>query len=157
MFSAHLAEPHYVPVILAHCMSQLFKFPSWPQKSHIPCSNRDVLPTSNILDLWYTSGIHVTYARCLTVGAVIVIPGCDRSGIKGVIGVYHHSVSRAEFSLTEPIPLRAVYTDHSRNPRFCMARLGHEHMVVDLKSSSALGVNFFHEDFRPVVLCYHHP
>ena len=26
-------------------------------------------------------------------------------------------VSRAEFSLTEPIPLQAVYIDHSRNPR----------------------------------------
>ena len=57
----HLAEPQYVPVISAHCMSQLFKFPSWPQSSHIPCSNRNVLPTSNFLDLWYTSGILVTY------------------------------------------------------------------------------------------------
>ena len=34
----------------------------------------------------------------------------------GVIGVLHHGVSRAEFSLTEPIPLQAVYVDHSRNP-----------------------------------------
>ena len=56
----HLAEPHYVPGISAHCMSQLFKFPSRPQSSHIPCSNRDVLPTSNFLDLWYTTGILVT-------------------------------------------------------------------------------------------------
>ena len=31
--------------------------------------------------------------------------------------VHHHGVSRAEFSLTEPIPLQAVYIDHSRNPR----------------------------------------
>ena len=29
----------------------------------------------------------------------------------------HHGVSRAKFSLTEPIPLQAVYIDHSRNPR----------------------------------------
>ena len=29
--------------------------------------------------------------------------------------VHHHSVSRAEFSLTEPILLQAVYIDHSRN------------------------------------------
>ena len=61
VFPAHLAEPHYVPVIPAHCMSQLFKFPSWPQSFNIPCSNSDVLPTSNVLDLWYTSGILVTY------------------------------------------------------------------------------------------------
>ena len=39
---------------------------------------------------------------------------------------------------------------------YCMARLGHEHMAVDSKSSSALAVDFFKEDFRPVVLCYHH-
>ena len=31
--------------------------------------------------------------------------------------VHLHGVSRAEFSLTEPIPLQAVYIDHSRNPR----------------------------------------
>ena len=31
--------------------------------------------------------------------------------------VHHHGVSRAEFSLTEPILLQAVYIDHSRNPR----------------------------------------
>ena len=29
----------------------------------------------------------------------------------------HHGVSRAEFSLTESIPLQAVYVDHSRNPQ----------------------------------------
>ena len=34
-----------------------------------------------------------------------------------LIGVLHHGVSRTEFSLTEPIPLQAVYVDHSRNPR----------------------------------------
>ena len=37
-----------------------------------------------------------------------------------------------------------------------MAHLGHEHMAVDSKSSSALAVDFFLEDFGPVVLCYHH-
>ena len=31
--------------------------------------------------------------------------------------VHHHGVSRAEFSLTEPIPLQVVYIDHSRYPR----------------------------------------
>ena len=31
-----------------------------------------------------------------------------------VFGIHHHGVSRAEFSLTEPIPLQAVYIDHSR-------------------------------------------
>ena len=44
----------------------------------------------------------------------------------------------AEFSLTEPVPLQAVYIDHSRNPR-----LLYEHMTVDSKSSSALAVDFF--------------
>ena len=29
----------------------------------------------------------------------------------------HHGVSRAEFSLTEPISLQAVYVDHNRNPQ----------------------------------------
>ena len=29
----------------------------------------------------------------------------------------HQGVSRAEFSPTEPIPLQAVYVDHSRNPQ----------------------------------------
>ena len=62
VFPAHLTEPHYVPLIPALCMSQLVKFSSWPQSFHIPCSNRDVLLTSNCLDLWYTSGIVVTYA-----------------------------------------------------------------------------------------------
>ena len=38
----------------------------------------------------------------------------------------------------------------------CMACLGHEHMVGDSKSSFALAVDFFLEDFRSVVLCYHH-
>ena len=32
-------------------------------------------------------------------------------------GFHLHGVSRAEFSLTEPIPLQAVYIDHSRNPQ----------------------------------------
>ena len=63
--------------------------------------------------------------------------------------VLHHGVSRAEFSLTEPIPLQAVYDDHSRN--YSMACLGHEHMAIDSKNSSALVVGFFKEDFRPVV------
>ena len=31
--------------------------------------------------------------------------------------VLHHGVSRAEFSLTETIPLQAAYVDHSWNPR----------------------------------------
>ena len=61
VFPAHLAEPHYVPVIPAHCMGQLFKFSSWSQSSRIQCSSRDVLPTSYFLDLWYTRGILVTY------------------------------------------------------------------------------------------------
>ena len=65
--------------------------------------------------------------------------------------VHRHGVTRAEFSLTEPIPLQAVYIDHSRNPRllygspwsYCMARLGHEHMAVNSKSSSGVAVDFF--------------
>ena len=36
---------------------------------------------------------------------------------------------------------------------YCIARLGHEHMAVDSKSSSALAIDFFLEDFRPVVMC----
>ena len=63
-----LAEINNISVISAHSMIQLFQFPSW--RSHIPCSNRDVLPTSNFLDLWYTSGILVT---CL------LRPGVKRS------------------------------------------------------------------------------
>ena len=34
-----------------------------------------------------------------------------------IIDVLHRDGSRAEFSLTEPIPLQAVYVDHSRNQR----------------------------------------
>ena len=37
--------------------------------------------------------------------------------IAELIKIHHHGVSRAEFSLTEPIPVQAVYIDHSRNPR----------------------------------------
>ena len=33
------------------------------------------------------------------------------------IGVHHRGVSRAEFSLTKPIPLQVVYIDHSRTQR----------------------------------------
>ena len=29
----------------------------------------------------------------------------------------HHGVSRAEFSLTEPVSFQAVYVDHNRNPQ----------------------------------------
>ena len=56
-----------------------------------------------------------------------------------LIDILHHGVSRAEFSLTESIPLQAVYVDHSRNPRLLY---GHEYMTVDSKSSSALNVDF---------------
>ena len=34
-----------------------------------------------------------------------------------LIDVLHHGVSRADFSLTKPIPLRAVNVDYNRNPR----------------------------------------
>ena len=81
-FQAHLVEPNYVQVIPAHCMSQLFQFPSWPQSSHFPCSNSDVLPTSNFLDLWYSSGILVTYVPVLSSRRGYRYPEMDRSGIK---------------------------------------------------------------------------
>ena len=58
------------------------------------------------------------------------------------IDVQHDGVSRAEFSLVEPIPFQAVYIDYSRNPRLLMARLGHEYMDVDSKKSSALNFDF---------------
>ena len=140
VFPCHLAEPHYVPVIPAHCMSQLFKFPSWPQSSHIPWSNRDVLPTSNFLDLWYTVAYLSPTSRCLTVGAVIVIPGCDRSGIK-VLLVFIIMVFLGHSSAWRSPSLSMLFILTTAEIHgYCMARLGHEHMAVDSKSSSALTV-----------------
>ena len=82
VFPAHLAEPHYVPMIPAHCMSQLFKFPSY-----LRVLTFHVLTAMFSLPLIVLIfGTPVAYlsptSRCLTVGTVIVIPGCDRSGIK---------------------------------------------------------------------------
>ena len=55
-----------------------------------------------------------------------------------LIDALQHGVSRADFSLTEPISSQAVYVDHSRNQDYCMACIGHEYMAVNSKSSSAL-------------------
>ena len=63
--------------------------------------------------IFFNFGTPVAYlspmSRRLTGGAVIVIPGCDRSV---VIGILNHGVYRAEFSLTELIPLQIVHVDH---------------------------------------------
>ena len=72
------------------------------------------------------------------------------------IDVLHNGVSRAEFSLTEPIFKLFILTT-TEIQDYCMARLGHKYMAVDSKSSSALDVDFIYEDFHPVVLCKHHP
>ena len=77
-------------------------------------------------------------SRCLTVGDSLL----SRAATDLVIRCWH-GVSRAEFSLTEPIPLQAVYAESSRIQDYCMARLGHENMACDPKSSSALSVDFF--------------
>ena len=51
----------------------------------------------------------------LTFGLFTQVSGSGPLG--PLVCIHHHGVSRAEFSLTEPIPLQAVYIDHSRNPR----------------------------------------
>ena len=59
------------------------------------------------------------------------------------VDVYHHGVSRAEFSLTEPSLSRLFILTTAEIHDYCMARLGHEHMAVYSKSSSALAIDFF--------------
>ena len=56
-------------------------------------------------------------------------------------GFVFYNVSWEKFSLTEPIPLHAVYVDQSRIPY--MIRRRHELMVVDSKRSSVLAIGFF--------------
>ena len=47
-------------------------------------------------------------------------------------------MSRAEFSLTEPIPLQAVYVDHSRNPRLLNGLVTASDGKVSLEHSGAV-------------------
>ena len=55
------------------------------------------------------------------------------------MGSVIHDVSKAKFSLTEPVSLQDVYVEfHDYN----MARLCHKRMAVDSKSSSTLAVDF---------------
>ena len=107
-------------------MFQWYLLIAWVSCSSFPAGLRVLtfhVPTAmfSLPLIFLIFGTPVAYlsptSRCLTVGAVIVIPGCDRSGIGVFFGFHLHGVSRAEFSLTEPIPLQAVYIDHSRNPR----------------------------------------
>ena len=135
LLALHLEILGYIP----HLLDGLVYLRRIGDFSHIPCSNSNVLPTSNFLDLWYTSGILVTYVPVSNSRRGHCYPGLRPIRYYGVFGVQNHGVSRAEFSLTEPIPLQAVYIHHSRN----MARLGHEHMALDSKSSFALAVDFF--------------
>ena len=117
VFPAHLAEAHYVPVIPAHCMNQLFKFPSWPQSSHIPCSNRDVFSTSDFL--------------------FIVILGCDRSGIKVLLMLFV-MVSLGQNSAWWSPSLSTLFLLTTAEIHdYCMAQLGHKHMAVDSKSRTS--------------------
>ena len=63
------------------------------------------------ISLWMPLALYVI---CLVSSVLISILYLVQ--VLSSIVVLHHSVSRAEFSLTEPIPLQAVYVDHSRNP-----------------------------------------
>ena len=98
-------------------MSQLFKFLRWSQGSHIPCLTENVLPVFNSLDLWYTSGIRVTYVTVSNSRRGHCYPGLLPMRYLGVIGVPHHSVSRAEFNLVESFLLQADYIEHNLNQR----------------------------------------
>ena len=72
-------------------------------------------------------------SRCLTVGTVIVIPGCDRSGIK-LFFVFITMVCLGQSSAwRSPSLSRLFILTTAEIHDYCMARLGHEHMAVDSK------------------------
>ena len=79
----------------------------------------------------------------LAVGGVIINPACDRSGIEGSLDLLSMML-QGENSAWRSLSLSRLFMlttaeFHDNN----MARLGHEHMAVDSKSSSALAVDFF--------------
>ena len=128
IFPVQLAEPHNVPVIPAHCMSQLFKFPSWPKSSHIPCST-EMFSVPLIFLIFGTPMAYLSpTSRCLTVGAVIVISGCERSGIK-VLLVFILMVFLGQSpAWRSPSLSRLIILTKAEIYDYCMARLGHEHV-----------------------------
>ena len=94
-------------------------------------------------------------SQCLTVGAVIVIPGCHQSGIKDFIDVVHQGVPSAEFSFTEPIPQASPGCICLPQEEFMinvwLALIMNTWPLTLVQNSSTLAVDFF-GDFCPVVL-----
>ena len=122
-------------------MSQLFKFPSWPQNSHIPCSNRDVPPTSNFLYHWYTSGIFVTYVPVCNSRRSHCYPGLRQiHGIKVLLLFFIMVFQEQRSAGRSPYLSRMFVLTTAEIHDNCMTLLGHEHMAVDSTSSSALDV-----------------
>ena len=133
-------------------MFQWYLLIAWVSCSNFPAGLRVLtfhVPTAmfSLPLIFLIFGTPVAYlsptSRCLTVGAVIVIPGCDWSGIK-VFLVFIFMVCLGQSSAwRSPSLSRLFILTTAEIHNYCMARLGHEHMAVDSKSSSALAVDFF--------------
>ena len=133
-------------------MFQWYLLIAWVSCSSFPAGLRVLtfnVPTAmfSLPLIFMIFGTPVAYlsptSRCLTVGAVIVIPGCDRSGIR-VLLVFIFMVCLGQSSAwRSPSLSRLFILTTAEIHDYCMARFGHEHMAVDSKSSSALAVDFF--------------
>ena len=121
-------------------MFQWYLLIAWVSCSSFPAGLRVLtfhVPTAmfSLPLIFLIFGTPVAYlsptSRCLTVGTVIVILGCDRSGIKlflvFIIMVYLGQSS----AWRSPSLSRLFILTTAEIHDYCMARLGHEHMAVD--------------------------
>ena len=147
VFPAHLAGPNMFQwyLLIAWVSSSSFPADLRVLTSHVPTEMLSLPLIFFIFDLFIfdTSVAHLSpTSRCLTVGAVIVLPGCDQSGIKAFLMLFIMVYIGRSSAWRSPSLSRLSILTTAEIHDYCMARPGHEHMVVDSKSFSALAVSF---------------